>query len=136
MANRTFQSYKQAIMTGTALDLESAALKFALCDSAEYAPDTTISGDEFLSDIPAGARVAITDALAGVSVVDAILDFDNPALPDTGGAQAEYLVLFDDTGVEATSRLIHLTDTATGLPITPDTVEDTIQVHAVGLFAL
>jgi hypothetical protein len=35
------------------------------------------------------------------------------------GDQSEALVIYKDTGVEATSQLIAYIDTATGLPVTP-----------------
>lgn len=138
MANRFYTRARQARWTGAwTTNLHGAAnLKAVLVDATDYTPDTTATGHEFLSDIPVAARVATTANLASVAVVGAVLDAADVALPDTGGDQAEYLVIFEDTGVEATSRLILLIDTATGLPITPDSVEDTIQWDAQGIAAL
>lgn len=138
MANRFYTKARQARWTGTwTTNLHGATnLKAVLVDAADYTPDTTANGHEFLSDIPSAARVSTTAPLSNVSVVGAILDADDIALPDVGGDQAEYLILYEDTGVESTSRLILLIDTATGLPITPDSVEDTIQWDAQGIAAL
>lgn len=137
MANRLYRKYLHALATGTAVNLSTATLKFVLVDSATYTPDTTITGHEFLSDIVSGARLATTAALSSVTVTDAGLDAADPAIPDAGGgATAEYAVLYVDTGAAATSRLLALFDTATGLPLTLDGTNDTLQINASGIFKL
>lgn len=138
MANRLFQTYKQALMTTKANcpDLTSDDIRVVLVDVADHDPDSTIGGDEFLSDIPAGARIAVTANLASKAVANAVFDAADTPLPDTGGDVAEELVIYYHTGTEATSRLLAIIDTAPGLPITPDSVEDLIRWNASGIFAL
>lgn len=115
--------------------LSGDTLKVVLVDAGQYAPNLTTH--QYLSDIPAGARVATTAALTGVTYTGGVLDASNPALPDVGGgATGELLVLFADTGDPATSPLLMLIDTAAGLPITEDSTEDSLQWDAAGLFAL
>jgi hypothetical protein len=139
MANRLFQKFKQAALTGNfTADLSAAGtnVKAALIDTGLHDPDTTITGDEFLGDVSAGV-IATTGNLANKTVVDGVFDADNAALPDAGGgATGEEVVLYVDTGNPATSRLLALIDTATGLPLTLDGTNDTIQWHASGIFAL
>jgi hypothetical protein len=140
MANRLFQKWKQAMLTGQfSTDLSAAGtnVKAVLVDTAVHDPDTTITGNEFLSHIPSGARLGTTGNLASKAVVDAVFDAADIALPDAGGgATGEELVVYIDTGVEGTSRLLCVIDTATGLPITLDGTNDTIQWAAGGIFAL
>lgn len=138
MANRWFRRYLHALLTGGAKlpNWTTADLRVVLIDIADDDPDTTITGDEYLSNIAAAAREAVTLALTNVTVVDGVIDADDVALPDDGGDPSEELVLYAHTGVEATSRLLVCIDTATGLPITPDSVADMIRWHASGIAAL
>lgn len=138
MANRFFRKYLHALLTDRANcpNLSSDDIRAVLIDVADHDPNTAINGDGFLSDIPAGARVAVTTNLDSKTVVDAVFDAADEPLPDTGGDTAEEIVLYYHTGVEATSRLLICIDTATGLPITPDSVEDMIRWHASGIAAL
>lgn len=135
MANRLFRKYVHALITGGANvpNLATADLRVVLVDTADDDPDTTIAGDDYLDDIAAGARESTTLALQNVTVVDGVVDADDLALPDDGGDQAEELVLYAHTGNEATSRLIAVIDTATGLPLTPDSVADLIRWHSSGI---
>lgn len=137
MANQLFRKYVQGLMTGAfTLNLTDGNVKVVLVDTADDDPDATITGDEFLSDILAAGREATTAALVNPTVTDGVFDADDITLPDDGGDQAEELIVFHDTTVETTSRLIMRIDTATGLPITPDNVADQIAWNASGIFAL
>lgn len=139
MANRLFRTYVHALMSGGANipDLDTADIRCVLVDVGTHDPDTAITGDEFLSDIPGGARLAVTANLASKTVVDGVFDAADISVPDAGGgATGEELIIYYHTGVESTSRLIALIDTATGLPITLDGVADLVRWHASGIFAL
>lgn len=136
MANRVFRPWVQAMMTTGGPNLLTADLRVIGVDIAEHDPDTTIGGDEFLSDIPAGARVTITDQLQNVTVVDGVFDADDIELPDSGGDSYEELVIYAHTGTEGTSRNLACIDTASGLPVTPDSVADELQWAADGIIAL
>jgi hypothetical protein len=83
-----------------------------------YTPN--LATDEFLSDIPAGARVATSSNLATKTATAGVADADDVAFTTVSGATSEALVLYKDTGVAATSPLIAYIDSATGLPITPN----------------
>ena len=77
---------------------------------------------QFLTDVSVGSRIGTTGNLmsksstTGVAGSADVATFvtSTPAL--VGGA----VILYYDTGVEATSRLIAYIDTAVGLPITTD----------------
>ena len=88
------------------LDWDAHNIKAVLCKSGYSA---SRSADNFLSDIVSGNRVAITGNLSGKTLVDGVLDADDITIAaasflNTG--PATQLVVYRDTGVEATSRLI------------------------------
>lgn len=105
-----------------------------LADAASYSP--VIDGDEFFSDVPAAARkgngggsnrsdmpqITLLDPAFGVHDGN---DVTFTAIP--AGAALEYLIIFKDTGVDGTSPLIALIDTATGLPVTPNGADIIVQ---------
>lgn len=109
-------------------------IKMFLVDSATYTPD--LAADQFLSSVPSGARkgnaggntradapaLTLIDPVAGVcDAADQVIT----AIP--AGAALEYLLIFRDDGVaDASSPLIALIDTATGLPITPNGADITV----------
>lgn len=92
-------------------------IKCVLVDSGAYTP--SINVDQFLSDIPVGARIATSGNLSTKTQTLGVLDADDATFTAVSGVQSEYVVIYQDTGVATTSRLILLIDTATGLPVTP-----------------
>ncbi|MEM9378409.1 MAG: hypothetical protein AAGB93_00570 [Planctomycetota bacterium] len=135
MANAVYPRTKAKLMRG-ALNLESADLRAVLVDLADY---TYSAAHEFLSDIPAAARVAVGPTLANVTVSnDAVLDADDTTVPTVSGDPFEAIVIYRHTGVDATSELVHFDDTAGGLPFTPNSQDVDIQFDngANKIFAL
>jgi hypothetical protein len=124
MSNALYTKAKQGLLDGS-IDLDTDTIKAVFVDGADYTPN--LSTHQFLSDIPSAARVAISGVLQNKSVTDGVFDADDITVSTVSGDQFEYLVLFKDTGVEGTSRLILLIDTATGLPCTPNGSDITIQ---------
>lgn len=118
MANRLYDKFVSSYMTQAAnqVDLDSDDIRAICVDAADYTVDTV--NHEFLSDIPMAARVA-TAALTGLSVTGRVFDAADTTFSNVTGDQFEYVVLYKHTGVEGTSRLIALFDTATGLALTP-----------------
>ena len=99
-----------------------------LVRSSGYTPD--LANHEFLSSVGTGARLGnggatgrtdapaltLIDPVAGVCDANDIVFTAVPA-----GAACQYLVVFrDDGSADATSPLIALIDTATGIPVTPN----------------
>lgn len=97
-----------------------------------YTPN--IGVDQFLSAIPAGARVATSANLASKSITGRIFDAADITIPGVSGAEFEAIVGFIDTGVASTSRLAWLMDAATGLPFTPSGGGITTTWNASGIF--
>lgn len=92
-------------------------IKCVLVDHGTDAP--IIATDEFLADIGAGARVATSGNLASKTATGGVLDAADVTFTLVTGASCESLVIYQDTGNAATSLLILMIDTATGLPVTP-----------------
>lgn len=83
-------------------------------------------GHEFLSDVPAGARLsiaALTNAVFGVT--DGWLDGDDVTFTaPTADKVVKSLIIYDDSGTEATSPLLLFIDEANILPITTEASKD------------
>jgi len=124
MANALYTKAKQGLIDGS-IDLDTDDIRVVLVDSADYTPN--LATDDNLNDIPSAARVAVSGALQNKSVADGVFDADDITLSAVSGDQFEYLALYKHTGVESTSRLLLLIDTATGLPCTPTGADIIIQ---------
>lgn len=135
MANVVFKSAKQAFLSG-GLDLTSVTVKAVLVDTGAY---TFNAAHANLSDIPSGARIATSGALASKTVTDGVFDAADITINAVSGATVEAVVLFKDTGTASTSSLIAYIDTASaGLPFTPNGGDCSISFDnsAAKIFAL
>lgn len=95
------------------------SIKAMLITSSAYTPN--FSQHKFLSDIPTAARVTPGVLLTGKSTTGGAADANDVTFTAVGGNnQVNAILLYVDTGVEATSLLLAWLDTATGLPITPN----------------
>lgn len=115
-----YSKYKQSLLDSTAPDLTTAAVKLVLIDSADYTIDLTLH--DFLDDIPALGRVAISGALTGKTITDGVFAAADlaPAFATVTGDPSEYVAMFVDSGLVGTSPLLAIWDVATGLPVTPN----------------
>lgn len=118
MANALFDYGREGFLAGD-IDWDANNLKVVLLDTTVH--DTiVVATDQFLSDINVGARIATSGNLASKTVTGGVADAADVTLTSVTGDTVESLVIYQDTGVEATSRLIVFIDTATGLVLTPD----------------
>lgn len=133
MANAMYDKFRQARMTADVnIDLENEDVRMILIDAADY---TFSQVHDMLDDVAAIARVAVSGALAGKTVVDGVFDANDVTLTAVTGDQSEAIIFYRHTGVEATSRLICYIDTGiTGLPVTPNGGDITIVFNASGIF--
>jgi len=81
---------------------------------------TYSSAHDFLDDVPAGARVAVSGALASKSVTSGIFDAADITFTALTGDPITQGYYYNHTGVEATSRLLAYFDQAEGITLTPD----------------
>lgn len=111
MANAMYGKFKEfmidALLTGN--------VKCALVDAGAYT--LNIDTHDFLDDIP--SVIATSGNLAGKSVTLGVFDANDITITGVSGATVEYVVIYIDTGTPATSRLVAILDTATGLTLTP-----------------
>lgn len=85
------------------------------------ADDTvSLSGDDFLNDVVAGARVAVSSTLGSPSHAAGVADASDVTFSSVTGDPSERLIIYQHTGTESTSDLVVSIDTATGLPVTPN----------------
>ena len=115
--NQLYGKGREGFLGGD-IDWDADVIKVVAVDVADYSVD--IDGDEFLADIPSAARVATTDALTAKTKALGVAGAANSVFPTVTGDPFEAVVIFQDTGDAATSRLIAYIDTATGLPMTPN----------------
>lgn len=134
MANVLYDPAKTAFLKAD-LDLDND-VRVICVDLADY---TFSAAHDFLDDVPAGARVAVSGALANKTFTNGVFDADDITINAVTGDQFEALILYQHTGVDATSRLIAFWDTGvTGLPFTPNGSNVTIawSAGAAKIFAL
>jgi len=133
MANAIYPLYKEALLNGSAnTDMSAGTVKAALVDTGTY---TYSAAHEFLSSLTGVVGTAVT--LGTKTFTTGTFDSANPTWTSVSGSTAEAIVLYIDTGVAGTSRLILYLDTSqTGLPVTPNGGDITYTVDAAGWFTL
>ncbi len=141
MANRLQDKYRNNILgddTYANVQLDSDTIAVMFIDTAD---DTVIASDgdlvnvDDVAQVPAAAScptlTSPTIGSLGVGVFDAA-DTTFTALT---GDQAENMLLFKNTGTDATAVLIAHWDTFTsGMPVTPNSGDVVVQWNASGIF--
>jgi hypothetical protein len=117
MANALYDLGRESFLKGE-ISWSGDNIKAILVDSQEYTPN--LATDQFLSDIPAGGIVATSANLTSKTTTSGAGDAADVTYTSVTGDISEFLVIYQDTGSGATSRLIARIDTATGLPVTPN----------------
>lgn len=116
MANALFNKGKEAILSD--LDFSAATIKALLVGSG-YA--VSLTTDQYVADLPPDQILARSATVTGKGVTDGVATADNGTWSSVGGTDdGAYIVVYEDTGSDATSRLLAYVDTAVGLPITPN----------------
>ena len=124
MANALYDKGREGFLGGS-IAWDTDAIKTILVDTGTYT--VNLATDQFLSSVPVGARVATSANLTSPTITDGTADAADVTYTAVSGASVEALVMYQDTGVEGTSRLIAYVDTATGLPVTPNGGDITVQ---------
>lgn len=132
MANALYDAGKDAILTG-GVDFVTDTIKAVLVDDEDYTPN--LATDANLIDIPVLGRVA-TETLTNRTVTAGVFDADDTNFVGVVGDTYEYLVIYKDTGVEATSTLIILYDSAPGMPNDPTGGDILVEWDPAGILAL
>lgn len=124
MATGLYDKGREGFLDGS-IDWDTDTIKAVLVDAADYTAD--LAAHDFLDDVPAGARVATSAALTSKTVAAGVADAADVTLSAVTGDPSEAIIIYKDTGSAATSRLIAYIDSGTGLPVTPNGGDITIQ---------
>jgi hypothetical protein len=118
MADALYTKFKEKLLDGSGIDLVNDDIRAILVDINDYT--LNIDTHDFLDDIPAAARVAVSAAMTGKVVTDGVFDANDVTWTAVTGDESEAVVLYKHTGVEGTSPLIIFLDQPTGLPVLPN----------------
>ncbi len=121
MANALYDLGREAFLDGD-IDWAADNIKVLIVDGAVYTPNLVT--DQFRDIIT--SEIAVSANLSAKTSTLGVADAADVTFSTVSGAQSEFIVIFKDTGTPATSALIALIDTATGLPVTPDGGDITI----------
>lgn len=117
MANTLYDKARERFLRGQ-INWDTDTIKVCLVDKNVYTPNFTTH--EYFSDISGSAVIAPGVTLTGKASSGGAADANDVTFTAVSGAESEALVIYKDTGDNATSPLIALIDSATGLPITPN----------------
>ena len=115
MANALYPKAKEAFLNAD-IDLATDTISIALIDTGNYSYSAT---HQYRSDISDDAVIS-TATLANKTMTNGVFDADDATFTSVTGANCEALIIFQNTGSQANSRLIAFIDSATGLPILPN----------------
>lgn len=124
MANALYDKGREAFLTGD-IDWLNDNIKVTLVDTNDYTAN--LSTDQFYSSVPLAARIASSGNLSSKTAASGVADAADVLFTSVTGDVSEALVIWQDTGVEASSRLIAYIDVASGLPVTPNGGDITVQ---------
>ena len=132
MANKVYPTFKANSSMGALL---TDVVKAVMVDEDAY---TYSDAHQFLSDIPSGARIAISGALTSKAVSSlGAFTSGNARLDSVTGVSVEAVALFLDSGVPTTSQLVAYYDSGvTGLPVTPAGASYNVIPDSSGWFVL
>jgi hypothetical protein len=117
MANTLYDKGRELFLTGQ-INWLTDTIKVILVDTANYTAN--FSTHHYVSSVGAQARIGQIATLSGKSATAGAADAADSTFTSVSGASIEAIVIYKDTGDEATSPLLAYIDTATGLPITPN----------------
>lgn len=138
MANAIYPKYKQSLLNG---DSETAltgsgntGLYVALVDTGTYTYSNT---HQFYSDLSTSV-VGTPQEITSVTLTNGVVDGDDVTFTSVSGDSVEAVVLYrKNAGADTTWRLVGYIDTSvTGLPVTPNGGDITINWNASGIFQL
>ena len=138
MANAIYPLYKQSLLAGDAnadLDNNTATdgVYVALIDTGTY---TYSAAHQFYSSL--SGIVGTPQRITSPTVTNGVLDGGDVTFPAVTGNSVEALIIYrQNSGANTTWRLVAFIDTGvTGLPVTPNGGDISIQWNASGILAL
>ena len=113
--NKALEAMWGGLLANT-LPAGAGDVRAVLIEASSYTVDPT---DEFLSDIPSGARIGGPVALSGITYTDGVFNCSSPITftAPANGHQGDAIVIFLHTGTDATSKLLLYIDSGYNLPL-------------------
>lgn len=138
MANGLYGKYKQALGAETH-NMTVDSIRAVLADAADYT--VNLATHDFLDDVAAGARVAVSGTLGSPTFTLGVFDTADFTWTAVTGDQSEQIILYNHdgnaAGADSARQLVAFYDTSiTGMPVTPNGGDINVTVHASGWFAL
>lgn len=131
MASQLYPKGKAHLLgLATQVDLVVDSIKAMLIHSATTAYGGT---NEYVADLVSGGIIARSGALASPAVASGTFTANNVTLTAVTGASVDALILYKDTGSDATSPLIAWFDVT---PLTPNGGDIVVAWNASGIFAI
>ena len=115
MANALYSKAKESFLNGS-INMVANTITIALVDTGVYTYSAT---HQFRNEVSNNAVISST-SLANKTITNGVFDADDATFSSVTGANCEALLIFQDTGIQTTSRLVAYIDSATGLPILPN----------------
>lgn len=125
MADVLYDKGREAFLNGD-IDFSTDDIRVYLIDTDDY---TFSAAHQYLSSVAAAARVAY-GTLSSKSSTSGIADAADVVLSSVTGDVCEALILAQWDGSDSTSQLIAYMDSPTGLPVTPNGTDITIEWDA------
>ena len=117
MASSLYDSARAGFLKAE-IDWLSVTVKAVLIDISAYT--VNLATHTVLADVALASRIATSPALASKTADAGAADAADVTFTAVTGPSIEAVIIYVDTGVEATSKLLAYLDTGTGLPITPN----------------
>lgn len=138
MANALYAIGRQKFLQAD-IDWLVGNIEVLLVDAADYV--INLATHDFLDDVTAVGIVANSRGgngpLGTKTATNGTADAADITWNAVTGDVSELIIVYENTaGVDTTDPLICAYDTATGLPVTPNGGNITVQWHASGLFTL
>jgi hypothetical protein len=112
MANFVYTKAKESLLRGE-INASSSNYRVALINAGNYTPN--ISSDQYFSQIPSNAVVAVSGNVQNITSSNGILDGDDVTISHDGTA-FDSIVLYQVGSSNSNSRLFFYIDNSPGLP--------------------
>ena len=98
-----------------------------------FYPGAFSSANEFVSDLTGASIIARSGALSGKTTTSGVFDANDITLTAVSGSAFTHVILYKDTGADATSPLIAIFDVSS---FTPSGSDVSVVFNASGLFSI
>lgn len=138
MADQLYTDFRNGMLgnpTHTVIDFDTDNIKAFLYDEGG---DARNLADVDLADILTAARIGTTANLTATvgTAADGAFDHSDETISAVSGNTVESIVYYKDSGTPSTSPLAFVIDSWTGLPLTPNGGDVTLQPAAGGVFQI